>query len=259
LPEHDLDLLTNAALAAGVIAQKHFEASPEIWDKGGGQGPVTEADLEIDRMLKAELLAARPDYGWLSEETPDSDLRLANDRVFIIDPIDGTRSFIEGGKTFAHSLAIVENGKVVTAVVHLPMLGLTYAATLGTGAFLNGVRLAHSGRVKLDKARVLAARPMMDASLWPGGVPAVDRHFRPSLAYRLCLVADGQFDGMLTLRDAWEWDIAGGALICAEAGVTVSDRHGEALQFNNPTPLHPGVLAATPMVHGGFLHHLKTR
>ena len=99
----DLQLLIDAARASGDIARKHFKASPEVWDKAGNAGPVTEADLAIDRMLKTDLLAARATYGWLSEETEDSDARLSHDRVFIIDPIDGTRAFIAGETGFSHA------------------------------------------------------------------------------------------------------------------------------------------------------------
>lgn len=257
MPERDLGLLKDAALAAGEIAARHFRDKPKVWEKGDGQGPVTEADLEIDQMLSSTLLGARPDYGWLSEETTDTTARLDRARVFIVDPIDGTRSFIDGSKTFAHSLAIAENGVVIAAVVHLPLKNLTYTAARGQGAFLNGVHLSQSGRTDIAQAKVLAARPQLAPELWPGGVPPIDRHFRPSLAYRLCLTAQGRFDGMLTLRDAWEWDIAAGELICREAGAIITDRAGGALQFNNPTPLHPGVLAGSPMVHAGFLRHLK--
>ena len=90
--EADLKLLLDAGEAAGEIAKRYFKADPEIWDKGGGQGPVTEADLEIDRMLNAELLAARPDYGWLSEETEDGTERLEAERVFIVDPVEASGS-----------------------------------------------------------------------------------------------------------------------------------------------------------------------
>ena len=112
MPARDLALLTEAAREAGRIALRYWRNSPQVWDKGGEHGPVTEADLAVNDMLKAKLLAARPDYGWLSEETPDSADRLAVDTVFIVDPIDGTRAFIAGEETFAHSLAVVQRGKV---------------------------------------------------------------------------------------------------------------------------------------------------
>jgi len=257
LPGRDLDLLLDAALAAGEIAKRHFRGSFDVRDKGDGQGPVTEADLEIDRMLHGELLGARPDYGWLSEETEDDSARLNHERVFIVDPIDGTRSFVNGDKTFAHSLAIAVNGKVVAAVVHMPMRGFTYQAEIGGGAFLNNRPLSGSNKGEITEASVLAARPQLEPELWPGGVPPVTRHFRSSLAYRLCLTAEGRFDGMLTLRDAWEWDIAAGDLICQEAGSSITDKHGKALSFNNETPKQAGVLAGSAAVHAGLLAHLR--
>ncbi len=256
MPESDLSLLHDAALEAGRIARRYFRANQQVWDKGGGQGPVSEADLEIDRMLREHLSAARPGYGWLSEETEDNDERLSAARVFIIDPIDGTRAFVAGQTTFAHSLAVAENGRVVAAVVHLPLRELTYEATLGGGAFLNGRRLAASERAGLEGAQVLAPGKQMVPELWPGGLPAFERHFRSSLAYRLCLVAEGRFDAMLTLRDAWEWDIAAGTLICTEASATVTDRFGQPLRFNSPGAQTSGVLAAGQAIHAGILAHL---
>ena len=218
MPEPDLQLLKDAAIAAGEIALKYFRADPESWDKGGGQGPVSEADLEIDRMLKAELLAARPDYGWLSEETEDSSDRLDHDHVFIIDPIDGTRSFIAGHENFSHSLAIARKGVVTAAVVHLPAKDMTFTAHAGGGAFMNGAAISNSGMASETGARILAAGSQFKPEFWNGNPPPVERHFRSSLAYRLCLVANGRFDGMVTLRKAWEWDIAAGDLIGQEAG-----------------------------------------
>lgn len=257
MPARDLGLLLEAAKAAGEIAARYFQSGQQVWDKGGGQGPVSEADLEIDRMLRAKLLTARPDYGWLSEESEDDTARLSHAHVFIIDPLDGTRAFVHGHKTFAHSLAIAENGRVVTAVIYLPLRDLMYQAVAGEGAFLNGDRIAPSGRETVTGATILAASNQFSPDLWPGGVPDVTRHFRSALAYRLCRVADGRFDGMLTLRDAWEWDIAAGDLICREAGVTISDRHGAALVFNNKTPQQAGVLATSPGIHARLLAKLR--
>ncbi len=262
MPEADLTLLQDAALAAGEIALKYFRADPETWDKGGGQGPVTEADLEIDRMLRHELLAARPDYGWLSEETEDNTARLHHDHVFIIDPIDGTRAFINGEQSFSHSLAIARRGQVVAGVVHLPVRAQTYAARAGAGASLNGAAINVSGCTDIDAAQVLGARPNFDAGNWRGGAPGWKRHFRPSLAYRLALVGQGRFDAMLTLRAAWEWDVAAGDLIVTQAGGAVSGARGEATSYNNPTPQLSGMIAAPKNLHTGIVDrlmpHLKT-
>jgi len=251
----DLALLTDAAAGAGEIAARHFGTGVKQWDKGGGQGPVTAADLEVNDYLHARLRAARPGYGWLSEEgdAMADPVRLSAAATFVIDPIDGTRAFIEGQKSFAHALAVVVAGKPVAAVVHLPLLGLTYRAIAGRGAWLGEVPLAVSPRGVLMGARVLASRPMLEARHWPGGLPAVERHFRPSLAWRLALIGEGRFDAMITLRDAWDWDIAAAALIAAEAGAQVTDRHGAALTFNSPSARNAGVLAGPAGVHAGLL------
>jgi len=198
LPGSDLDLLIDAARASGDIARKHFQSDPQVWDKDGGAGPVTEADLEIDTMLRTELLAARATYGWLSEETEDDAARLDHERVFIVDPIDGTRAFIEGKHHFSHSLAIAENGVVTTAVVYLPMMDKLYAATDQTAATMNGEAIAPSTRAELDGATLLATKNNLKDEHWQGGTPPFEHRFRPSLAYRLCLVAEGRFDAMLT-------------------------------------------------------------
>ena len=256
MPAHDLKLLTDAAHEAGDIARKYFQANPETWEKGDNQGPVTEADLAVDRMLHSELLTAQPDYGWLSEETEDTTARLARPRVFIIDPIDGTRAFIAGEKTFAHSLAIAEDGEIVTAVVHLPMKGLTYSATKDGGAFLNGKPIKASSVKDIAAARVLVTRPTLKPALWPGGVPDLSPNFRPSLAYRMCLAADGSFDGMLTLRDTWEWDVAAGDLIAREAGATVTTRENLPARYNNAKPLLAGMIAAPKLLHPQFIDRL---
>lgn len=245
MPNTDLDLLIDAARAAGDIARGYFNASPEVWEKSGGQGPVTEADLHVNRQLEADLQSARPDYGWLSEETEDGASRLKTDRQFIIDPIDGTRSFIEGNKDWAHSLAITENGLPVAAVVYLPMRDALYAAALGEGATLNGVPLRVTPDRAMEDATVLTAKPNLLAHYWQSGVaPAFKRTFRSSLAFRLALVAEGRFDAMLTLRPTWEWDVAAGALIVAEAGGAASDQKGALPRFNNPHPQIHGMVAA---------------
>ncbi len=248
-PRQDMALLTDAAKEAGAIARRFFRAGPETWDKGGGAGPVTEADLAVDTMLRESLLAARPGYGWLSEETEDGAERLTTKRQFIVDPIDGTQAFIDGTTAFAHSLAVVEDGDVLAAAVYLPMQDKMYAAAKGTGAVLNEAPLHASTVSKPNKASLLATKHTLSDRHWRKGVPPVHRVYRPSLAYRLALVGQGRFDGMATFRPTWEWDIAAGALIVSEAGGVASDGKGSTLRFNNPLPQVNGVLAAGPILH----------
>lgn len=256
MPAHDLALLTDAALAAGEIALRYWKQSPQVWEKSRGAGPVTEADLAVNTMLSDRLRTARPDYGWLSEEDEDTTARQSTTRQFIIDPIDGTRAFMAGEETFAHSLAVAENGVITAGVVYLPALDRLYTATADGIALKNGQPIQASTHDTIDNAKVLATAPNLAPELWPGGVPAIKRSFRTSLAYRLCLVAEGRHDGMLTLRDAWEWDIAAGALIAARAGATVTDRHNQPLYFNTPDAKRPGVLAAAPGLHVALMARL---
>lgn len=249
MPETDLPLLIDAALKAGKIATGFAGTKAARWDKPENAGPVTEADLAVNDMLHEQLRTARPDYGWLSEETEDDQERLNRSKVFIIDPIDGTRSFIEGSSTWAHAIAVAEHGQVKAAVVYLPLRNKLYAAALGQGATLNGAPIRRSETADLARASVLAPRPAMEQQNWVGDVPGFARSFRPSLAYRLSLVAEGRFDAMLTFRPAWEWDIAAGDLILREAGAMISDRCAEPLVFNNPVPRLNGVVAANPALH----------
>ncbi|MBE3638763.1 3'(2'),5'-bisphosphate nucleotidase CysQ [Mangrovicoccus algicola] len=258
MPGNDLTLLREAALSAGEIALRFFDGGAESWEKPGNQGLVTEADLAVDAHLAAQLTAARPGYGWLSEETQDDPHRLSTPRVFVIDPIDGTRSFANGDRTWALSLAVVEGGVPVAAVIHLPARRLTYTAETGGGAWLNGKRrLSATATEGLEGADILANRLSMEPVHWPGGVPRIRREFRASLAYRMALVAEGRFDAMATFRDTWDWDIAAGALIAAEAGATVTDGFGQALTFNTLERHNPGLVCAAPGVHPALMAHRR--
>ena len=257
MPERDLALLTEAAREAGRIALRFWRREPKVWDKGGEHGPVTEADLAVNDMLKQMLLSARPDYGWLSEETPDDAARLSCETVFIIDPIDGTRAFIAGEETFAHSLAVAHRGRVTAGAVFLPALDKIYTASDTSPPLKDGQPIAASRQERLEGADILTTKANMAPEKWPGGVPEINRSFRASLAYRLCLAAEGRHDGMLTLRDAWEWDIAAGGLIAERAGAVVTDQAGEALRFNTPGAQAKGVLAMPPALHAEALRRLR--
>ncbi|SNS65069.1 3'(2'),5'-bisphosphate nucleotidase CysQ [Antarctobacter heliothermus] len=256
MPANDLALLIDAARQAGEIARSFVGGPLEVQFKAADDSPVTKADLAVNRHLSQVLRDARPHYAWFSEETPDDTARLAAKRVFIIDPIDGTRSFIEGEKTWAHALAVVENGRTTAAVIYLPMLDKLYSARLSGGAFLNERRIA-TGKVKTpEAAQVLATRASLKPEWWPGGAPVLRRSYRPSLAYRQSLVAEGRYDAMFTFRPTWEWDIAAGALILSEAGAKITDRHGAPLRFNAPAPQADGLVAANPRLHAALLDRL---
>lgn len=251
MPGTDLDLLLGAARAGGDIALNYWQTDVSVETKDGGS-PVSEADYAVDAFLRETLSSARPDYGWLSEETEDDKSRLSRETVFIVDPIDGTRAFLDGQRTWALSLAVVRRGQPIAAVVHLPAREKTYTAVDGMGAELNGAPISASTRSEPDGAGVLASRSALSPSRWPGGLPRLERHWRPSLAYRFCLVAEGRFDAVLTLRSAWEWDIAAGTLIAAEAGVKTTDPGGRALTFNSEPAEATGILSAPPALHAAL-------
>lgn len=260
MPESDLALLIRAAREAGQVALRYHGPTAKRWDKPDDAGPVTEADLAVNEALRAILLGARPDYGWLSEEDADTPERLSRPRIFLLDPIDGTTGFIEGSSSWSLSLAIVTEGEVTEAVVYLPAdEGKLYAATAGEGATLNGQPIRAATRVSVEGANVLATRAAMDPANWPGGLPGFKRHHRPSLAYRLALVAEGRFDAMITHRDSWDWDIAAGLLICREAGAVVTDRNGTSPRFNTEPARTRGVVAGGPAVHAALIAAMRPR
>ena len=173
MPEADLALITEAARGAGQIALRYWRQAPKAWEKPG-LGPVTEADLAVNDHLRTLLLAARPDYGWLSEESADEPARQDARHCFIVDPIDGTRAFLEGQEGFSHSLAIATDGRITAAVVHLPARGLTYLAAEEGPATLNGAPLVPADH-DLDGARVLTAKVGLDPMHWRGAAPPLRR------------------------------------------------------------------------------------
>lgn len=256
MPAHDLALLTEAARAAGEIALRYWKNAPTVWDKADAS-PVTEADLAVNDMLATHLRGARPGYGWLSEETPDDAARLKCEHVFIIDPIDGTRAFIAGERHFSHSLAVARNGVVTAAVVYLPALDRLYTASADGPALVDGQVMRASTKALADGPNILTTKANLAVAHWIGDPPAFQRSFRASLAYRLALVAEGAFDGMLSFRDAWEWDIAAGSLIAARAGAAVSDCRGAALRFNSAQAQSSGVFVAAPALHSDLLPLFK--
>lgn len=256
MPGPDLALIAEAARTAGAITLRYWKADPQVWEKPG-LGPVTEADLAVNAMLAARLQAARPSYGWLSEETPDAPVRLECERVFILDPIDGTRAFIAGEKHFAVSIAVADKGNVIAGAIYLPALDRLYSASDDGPALCNGEVIMCGDRAQLDGANLLMSKSFLAPEHWRQPPPDLKRSFRSSIAYRLCLVAEGAFDGMISTRDAWEWDIAAGSLIAARAGAAVSDRNGGPLRFNSRGAKTAGVLVAPPGVHRAILAEFR--
>ncbi|KPF68596.1 hypothetical protein IP88_11755 [alpha proteobacterium AAP81b] len=237
------------------MALRNFHAKSAWWTKDEGS-PVGIADLEADAFLKSALLGPRPDYGWLSEETADTEDRLARRRIWVVDPIDGTRDFIRGRSGWAVSVALVEDGIVTVAALAAPVRDQLFVASHGGGATLNDRPLTVSGLATLAGVRLPIDADSLAARYWPSPWPGEAVEKPNSLALRMAKLAADEADAWLEGRTIAEWDVAAAALILAEAGGTVTDRHGLALAFNKPAPVFHGIAAATPALHGEVLARL---
>jgi myo-inositol-1(or 4)-monophosphatase len=240
----DLALLREAAIESGRIALRQRARGLKIRAKAGGS-PVTNADLAVDAFLTEHLRAARPDYGWLSEETADNAERLGARRIFVVDPIDGTSAFMKHRPWFSVALAVIEDGQAVAGVVHAPALDETYQAAQGSGAWLNGSVIGPSGARTLRDCAMLGDPAVFAHRSWPP--MRIAR--RNSIAYRMALVAAGAFDAAYAPTPKWDWDVAAGAVIAVEAGAVVTDHRGRPYRFNQAEPRQPGLLCAAPGVH----------
>lgn len=236
----DLELLRSNAVAAGILALGYFRKPVKTWTKDNAS-PVTEADVFVDRFLQASLCGARPDYGWLSEESIDDPARLACKRVFIVDPIDGTRAFIRGEDCWSVSLAVVEDGVAVAGVVYAPARDELYAAVSGEGATLNGAPLQR--RAHLGDKPVIPAPGAVHTELLAAGIDYVRGPSLPSLAYRLVQVATGVLDAAVARRGAQDWDIAGSAIILSECGIELDDVCAGRPVFNKRETRHAALAA----------------
>jgi len=244
----DIDLLREAAQAAGKLAVLRRHQGLKIWSKGDA-GPVTDADIAVNDLLQDRLRSARPDYGWLSEETADGPERLQKKKLFVVDPIDGTVAFMKGQPWWTVAIAVVEDGVPTAAVVHAQVMHETFEATLGGGAKLNGEPIHASDATSLDDASMLADAKLFDRPIWPDPWPVMRFDKRNSIAYRIALVGAGAFDAAMALSPKWDWDVCAGALIAEEAGAKCTDHLGRPYHFNRPDPRQPSLVCAAPALH----------
>ena len=228
---------------------RHFNTKLDVTWKNG-MSPVTNADFEVDDYLRNFLTAARPAYGWLSEETADSDARLAALRTFVVDPIDGTRAFMAGKDVWCVSIAIVEDGRSVAACLNCPVRQEVYTALPGGGARMNG-RLMK----KLEKPsliRISAAKPILAALPAAFAAQCAVQPSVPSLAYRLAMIAADALDATIVKPDSHDWDLAASELILRECGGSLVDLSGNTPLFASAHPAH-GMLAAAAKSVAGLL------
>ena len=242
--DNDLKLAINASLKAGEIIMQYYCDDYEIKEKGY-HNPVTTADKEADSYLKSTLMSARPQYGWLSEETVDSKNRLNKEKVWIVDPLDGTKEFIEGVPQFVVSIALVEKGIPIIGVLHNPVTKETFHAAKRGGAYLDQGQYRCSIKDSTRDMVILNSRSETRRGLWE----PYKKHFkelRPigSVAYKMGLTAIGKADIFATLRPKNEWDICAGTCLINEAGGKVINLNGKEITFNNQkTLIEPGLIA----------------
>ncbi len=241
---NELKIAISAAQEAGATVLKYYKADYEIKEKGY-HNPVTTADHAADAQLKKILRDAFPDYGWLSEETVDSKERLAKERVWVVDPLDGTKEFIEGVPHFVISIALVDKQQPVIGVLYNPVTKELFSAAAGVGAALNGEPIRCATRTSVDQMVILNSRSETRRGLWApfddtfGELRAIG-----SVAYKLGLTAAGQADIFASLRPKNEWDICAGNCIINEAGGKLIDLNGNQVNYNNASTLiTPGLIA----------------
>lgn len=237
---NDLELLESVAIEAGKIALKYFKSENEVWMKPG-DSPVSRADLEVNAYLEKTLKAARPDYGWISEESEDTDARHKSDRVFIIDPIDGTRGFIDGVDDWCISIAIVEASRPVVGLLECPALKETYCATAQGSSTLNGKEISTPQPSQVSSAT--GSKKINGIITEMFGATLKVTPFIPSLAYRLAKVATGDIDVAFTRPGAHEWDVAAADLILTNAGGALIDGDGNKLCYNREKLSYDSILA----------------
>ena len=248
---NDLHLLQEVVTEAASIAYRHFGSkSLKVWDKSI-DNPVSEADLEVNEYMRRKLMSARPAYGWLSEETTLSDHRRDQDKVWVLDPIDGTKAFISGSPFWCIGAGLVERGVPKVAIVAAPALDQCYTAVKHGGARCNGEIIRVSDQSCIQGCRMVATEEMFSHKSWPETWPEmVFARPKPNATLlRLCAVASGEWDAAMALWRKSDWDLAPGRLIVEEAGGLATTHLGEHYRFNQLIPAQRSLLSAGTKLH----------
>jgi myo-inositol-1(or 4)-monophosphatase len=249
--------LEAAVREAGALAARTFQTALKSWNKTGGS-PVSEADIAVDNFLRERLKSLAPDCGWLSEETEDDLARLGSSRLWVVDPIDGTRAYLSGRTDWSISVALVENGRPALATLFAPMQDALYLAAAGEGATLNGTPVRATDGADFDRVHVAGPKPIIErlAKIAPALI-AEPKVF--SLALRLARVAAGTLDVAFASQDSHDWDLAAADLLVHEAGGALTTFAGQQLIYNRADPLHGALVAAGRSRHEAFLALVRAK
>ncbi|KRQ17273.1 3'(2'),5'-bisphosphate nucleotidase CysQ [Bradyrhizobium sp. DASA03076] len=253
----DAALLQETVREAGSLAQSMFRTTLKKWIKGASS-PVSEADIAVNDLLEARLRGATPDYGWLSEESADDQARLSRRLTWVVDPIDGTRNYLNGHDEWCVSVALVEVSAPVLAAVYAPATNEFFFAARGQGTTLNGNQVRATPGSLLDFARMAGPKPMVERL--NAKVGDVKLHPRiGSLALRLCRVANGALDAAFAGGNSHDWDLAAADLIVQEADGRMSDLSGGPILYNRREVTHGVLVAAGRDRHASIVAHFRNR
>ena len=254
--QHALTVAIEAAHAAGDAIQHLYGRAGQVRDKGAA-GVVTTADLAANARIQAILQRAFPDDGWLSEETMDGADRLAKQRVWIIDPLDGTWEFANGVPEFVVSIGLCVAGEAVIGVLYNPITQETFAGLRGAGAWLNQRPIAVSATTDLVASTFCVSRTETGKGLLRAFEGQLQLRPIGSIAYKCGLVAAGRHEGVFTHNPRNEWDICAGVAIIEAAGGRVTDHHGRPYRFNQADPIQPPLVGTNAHVHDALLAVLR--
>jgi myo-inositol-1(or 4)-monophosphatase len=237
---------------AGDLALSMFRKPLKNWTKGPSESPVSEADIAVNDLLHERLGAIERSFAWLSEESADDTARLDARYVWVVDPIDGTRAYIEGLPDWTVSVALVEAGRPVAACLYAPVTAEFFTARRGAGATRNGGAMAVSPGAELTNASMAGPRKLMQrvAEFAPSliVVPRVR-----SLALRLARVAQGSIDAAIAGGNSHDWDLAAADLLVHEAGGAMTPVTGGTVTYNRPVPRHGTLVAAGRERHAALI------
>ncbi len=233
---------------AGRAIMSYYENSFSVTEKSP-DNPVTDADLAADTLLKQRLLAIVPDAGWLSEETADTLFRLDKRLCWVVDPLDGTKEFVLGIPEFTVSVALVDDGKPVLAVIFNPATDELFHSLHGKGSAYKGTRSRASQRENLVGARIEASRSERLRGEFEPFESVVNVHTMGSIAYKLARVSAGLADATWSRGPKNEWDICAGVLLVEEAGGRCVDLDDNPISFNRAHPKVNGIIADNNLIH----------
>ncbi|MDF0675971.1 MAG: 3'(2'),5'-bisphosphate nucleotidase CysQ [Nitrospira sp.] len=253
---YELEVLIDAIRSAGREALRFAADGFEITQKPD-HSPVTSADLAVNQILLSRLRSAFPLDGWLSEESPDELERLRKTRVWVVDPIDGTKAFISGEPEFCVSVALIQGGQPVVAAIFNPSTDELFTAIRGGGLHLND-RLITPQNPRGSRQPLVALSPWeCEIGRFASLVPVMSSPPIRSIAWALGLTANGRIDGAATLEPENEWDVAAGTLLIEEAGGIIYDGSGRGLTFNRPEPRFCGIIATSQHCPDALSRQLK--